>query len=38
MVGNGIVKLELLLTLIFKFLRPQKITRYEVYGGHFEVQ
>ena len=32
-----IVKLELLLTSIFQFLRPQKIMKF-IHGGHFELK
>ena len=35
MVGNVIVKCELFPTLIFEFLRPQKIMKV-IHGGHFE--
>ena len=35
MVGNVIVKCELLLTSIFHFLRPQKYIRF-IHGDHFE--
>ena len=37
MVGNVIIKCELLLTLISQFLRPQKIMKF-VHGGHLEFQ
>ena len=37
MVGNVIVQCELLLILIFRFLRPQKNMKF-IPGGHFEFQ
>ena len=35
MMGNVIVQCELLLILIFHFLRPQKNMKF-IHGGHFE--
>ena len=37
MVGNVIVECELFLSLIFEFLRPQKIMKF-IHGDHFEYQ
>ena len=37
MVGNVIVQCELLLILIFQFLRPQKNMKF-IHGGHYEFQ
>ena len=37
MVGNVIVRCELLLILIFQFLHPQENIKF-IHGGHFEFQ
>ena len=37
MVGNVIVRCELLLIAIFQFLRPQENMKF-IHGGHFEFQ